>query len=148
MLTLILLTTFFAEPTLNPNTDSIVCLDDSMLDDDDYPLIFEDEPTLNLDITIDGAGGLDYIDVEDWISEEFEEDEVQVTLIPPSGWSLSWVRWPSGISNGSLPIEQPVESPLDEEEYEFTFRITNGGQSKSGGGTIKIKDGTGTAGTA
>jgi hypothetical protein len=70
----------------------------------------------------------------DYLTTAFGGTSVTVSIVPPSGWTLTSVTWSSGSSTLSVP------APGVEETHTFQYTVSqSGGGSKSNAGTFKIK---------
>lgn len=98
---------------------------------------FTDAATPSLRTTIMPASGdVDLIDGSpqgDYITSEFEGTTVSVTIVPPSGWTLTSVTWSSG--NGTFTVPNPGVEDI----YTFNYTVAQTGASKTNGGVFKIK---------
>lgn len=70
----------------------------------------------------------------DLLTSAFGGTSVTVTIVPPSGWTLTSVSW-SGGGTGTFT----VPSPGVENTYSFNYTVSQSGASKSNGGVFKIK---------
>jgi hypothetical protein len=98
---------------------------------------FYDDATPSVPTTILPASGeLDFVNGSpqlDLFSAAYGGSTVTVTIVPPSGWTLTSVVWSSG--NGTYRI--PAAGV--EDTYTFDVTVTQGAVSKTKGGTFKIK---------
>lgn len=97
---------------------------------------FTDDPSPDLTTFIDTSGNVQLTDGSpqgDLITDEFGGTSVSISIIPPSGWSLSSVEWNTGNGTYSVP------SSGNEDTYSFDFTVSQGAQQKSNSGVFKIK---------
>jgi hypothetical protein len=103
---------------------------------------FRDEPLPTLPSTIDAASGVATLvqgpEQGDLLTDSFKAGSVQVSIQPPTGWSLQSVNWSNGTS-GVLS----VPAPGIEEFHRFDFTLAQNGTSLSGTGKFKVKKATG-----
>jgi hypothetical protein len=102
---------------------------------------FHDEPTPSLPSAIDSTGKvtlLDGLEQGDELSASFSASSVQVSIQPPSGWSLQSVNWSNG-TTGVLSVPPPGE----EVSHRFNFTLAQNGTSLTGTGKFKVKKATG-----
>lgn len=103
---------------------------------------FRDEPTPSLQSTIDATTGTvtltQGLDQGDLLSAGFTASSIQVSIKPPSGWSLQSVQW----SNGSSGVLS-VPAPGVEESHRFDFTLAQNGTSLTCAGKFKVKKTTG-----
>lgn len=92
-------------------------------------------PTLPTTI-VPASGDVDLVDGSpqgDYITTAFAGTTVTVTIVPPSGWTLTSVNWSRG--NGTFTVPAPgIELSCD-----FNYTISQSGGSKTNGGVFKIK---------
>jgi hypothetical protein len=98
---------------------------------------FYDDATPSLPTTILPASGeLDLVNGSpqvDSISAAYGGSSVTVTIVPPSGWTLTSVTWSGGGPTFTIPAAGV------ENTYTFDVTVTQGTVSKTKGGTFKIK---------
>lgn len=97
---------------------------------------FNDDPSPDLTTFINTAGDVQLTDGSpqgDLITDEFGGSSVSISIIPPSGWSLSSVEWNTGNGTYSVP------SSGNEDTYSFDFTVSQGALQKSNSGVFKIK---------
>lgn len=70
----------------------------------------------------------------DYITSAYSGSTVSVTIVPPSGWTLTSVSWSNG-SSGTFTVPNPGV----ENTYTFNYTVSQSGASKSNGGVFKIK---------
>lgn len=102
---------------------------------------FTDDPSPDLTTFIDAAGDVRLTDGSpqgDLITDEFAGTSVSISIIPPSGWSLSAVDWNTGNGTYTVPSSGNVDT------YTFDFQVTQGAVQKNGNGVFKIKKSGGT----
>lgn len=102
---------------------------------------FRDEPSPSLPSTIDSTGSATLtqgLDQGDLLSESFPGGSVQVSIQPPSGWSLQSVSWSNG-TGGVLSVPPPGV----EESHRFDFTLAQDGTSLTCTGKFKVKKATG-----
>ncbi len=105
---------------------------------------FRDDPSPALQCTIDATGSAMLTqgpDQGDELSSGFTGSSIQVSIKPPSGWSLQSVRW----SNGSTGV-LGVPAPGVEESHRFDFTLAQNGTALTCTGKFKVKKTTGTGG--
>lgn len=105
---------------------------------------YTDEPSPSLQSTIDASGALTLtqgLDQGDLLTAAFSGGSVQVSIKPPTGWSLQSVNWSNGTS-GVLSVPQPGV----EESHRFDFTLAQNGTSLSCAGKFKVKKATGGTG--
>ena len=100
---------------------------------------FTDEQYPSLKTTIDAAGTSvtleDGTPQGDLLTVNFYGEHVQVSIVPPEGWSLDEVLWDSS-STGTLP----VPAAGTEVTHNFTYKVSQAGSGTlSSGGAFKIK---------
>jgi hypothetical protein len=103
---------------------------------------FTDDPSPDLPTLIDAAGDVVLQDGSpqgDLITDAFSGRTVTVSIVPPSGWTLDDVTWTSG-GTGTFPI--PGVGEVD--SYDFSYTVSQEGNSKSNTGNFKIKKTQGT----
>jgi hypothetical protein len=106
---------------------------------------YRDEPTPSLQSTFDATGALTLtqgLEQGDLITDAFSGGSVQVSIAPPSGWSLQSVNWSNGTS-GILSVPPPGV----EVSHRFDFTLAQNGTSLSCAGKFKVKKATGGGGT-
>jgi hypothetical protein len=69
----------------------------------------------------------------DYITAAYGGSTVTVTIVPPSGWTLTTVTWSGGSNILTVP------RPGVEDSHDFSYTVTQGGTSKTNGGVFKIK---------
>jgi FtsP/CotA-like multicopper oxidase with cupredoxin domain len=98
---------------------------------------FNDAAAPSLSTTILAAtGNVDLVNGSpqgDYITSAYTGSTVTVTIVPPSGWTLTSVSWSSGSNTLTVP------NPGVEETHSFNYTVTQNGSSKSNGGVFKIK---------
>lgn len=97
---------------------------------------FTDDPSPDLTTFIDAAGDVRLTNGSpqgDLITTEFGGTSVSISIVPPTGWSLSSVEWNTGNGTYLIPDSGEVDT------YTFNFQITQGALQKNGGGIFKIK---------
>ena len=102
---------------------------------------YRDEPTPSLQSTFDASGALTLtngLDQGDLLTEAFSAGSVQVSITPPSGWSLQSVNWSNGTS-GVLSVPPAGV----EESHRFDFTLAQNGTSHTCAGKFKVKKATG-----
>ncbi len=106
---------------------------------------YRDEPSPSLQSTIDPASGAltltQGLDQGNLLTEAFSAGSVNVSIQPPTGWSLQTVNWSNG-TGGVLSVPPPGV----EESHRFDFTLAQNGTSLSCAGKFKVKKATGGGG--
>lgn len=98
---------------------------------------FHNEPSPSLYTEIDPNGTVQLTDgltQGDLLTERFSGSNVQVSIVPPRGWSLDTVVWSDG-SGGLFS----VPAPGSEQSSTFSFTVSQDGTSLTGNGSFKVK---------
>lgn len=97
---------------------------------------FTDDPTPALTTTINAVGDVVLVNgspQSELITSAYGGSSVTVSIVPPSGWTLSSQTWtPSGPTLTVPPSGQ-------EDTYSFTYSVSQGTAKKAGAGVFTLK---------
>ncbi len=107
---------------------------------------YRDEPSPSLQAVIDANGAVTLaqgLDQGDLLTAAFSDPAVQVSIQPPTGWSLQSVTWSNRSTGGVLSVPAPGQ----EESHQFDFTLAQNGTALTcKGGKFKVKKATGGTG--
>jgi hypothetical protein len=102
---------------------------------------FQDEPNPSMPTEVTSTGSVYLVDGTpqgDLLTSAFSGRTIAVSVVPPHGWSLDFVRWSNG-GDGTFP----VPAPGVEDVHPFSYAVSQNGTRLSGNGHFKIKKQTG-----